>query len=282
MSFWMRSGTLQVGPFKYSLDELVFEFNVPFEYSEQLMVSDITIYNLSSATRNSIQKNQAVIINAGYEDDIGVIFVGKVSECSSSHQGLEWITKLKATEAMDEWLSKKVTKTYKAGIDAMSILKDLLNIFGMEVSRIELTVNKIYPRGKACNGPIRDLLKSIVTSDCKSSLMIRHSQIIIRDPSKGTNLGVLLTPGTGLLMTNNQESDKTNIIVPQDTQKTPSQRSVSAKRFSRESLLNYRLGPGDVVKIKDSSLNGDFIIKKGIHKGSRRSDWKTSLEVAPL
>lgn len=281
MSFWMRSGTLQVGPFKYSLDELAFEFRVPFEDTEQLMVSEIKIYNLSAATRSSIKKNQPVIINAGYENDIGVIFVGKVSEMSSVHKGLEWITTIKATEAMGEWLYKKVSKTYKAGIDAMSILKDMLNIFGMEVSRIELAVNKKYPRGKVCNGPVRNILKSIVTSDCKSILIIRHSQIIIRDPTKGANLGVLLSPGTGLLMTNNEETDKTNIIAPQDTKKTAEQRSVEAKRFSRDSLLNYRIGPGDVIRIKDKSLNGNFVVKKGEHQGSRRGDWKTTVEVVP-
>lgn len=282
MSFWMRSGTLQVGPFKYSLDELAFEFSIPFEDSEQLSVAELTIYNLSEATRSSIQKNHPVIINAGYEDDIGVLFVGKVSEKTSVHQGLEWITKIKATEAMSEWLSKKVCKTYKEGIDALRIIKDLLGIFGMEVAKVELAVNKVYSRGKVCNGPVRELLKSIVTSDCKSVLLVRHSQIIIRDPSKGTKLGVLLSPGTGLLMSNAQEADKTDIVAPQDTQKTQEERAAGGKRFTRECLLNYRIGPGDIVKIRDQKLNGDFIVKKGVHAGSRRGDWKTTLEVAAL
>lgn len=282
MSFWMRAGTIQIGAFKYKLSDLVFEFSVPFEDSEQLIVADITIYNLSKTTRGSIKKNDPVILNVGYEGDIGVIFVGKVSQCSSSHKGLEWITKIKATEAMDEWLSKKVNKTYKAQIDAMSIIKDLLNIFGMEVSNVELAQNKKYSRGKVCNGPIRDVLKNIVTSDCKSVFLIRHNKIIIRNPNKGTNLGVLLTPATGLLLTNNEDVDKTDIVAAQDTQKTAKERSESSKRFKRECLLNYRLAPGDIVKIKDSQLNGNFMIKKGVHAGSRRTDWKTILEVVAL
>ena len=280
MSFWMRAGTLQVGPFKYSLDDLAFEFSVPFEDSEQLMIAEVTIYNLSEATRGSIQKGHPVIINAGYENDIGVIFVGQVSEISSTHKGLEWVTKIKATEAMDVWLSAKVNKTYKEGIDALSIIKDLLHIFGMEVSRIELAVNKRYPRGKVCNGPVREVLKSIVMSDCKSIFLIRHSKVIIRNPNNGTNLGVFLSPGTGLLATNSKESHQTNITAPQDTQKTAEQRSAEAHRFSREALLNYRIAPGDVIRIQDSALNGEFVVKNGWHKGSKRGDWKTTLEVS--
>jgi len=282
MNFWMRSGTLQVGPYKYNLDDFTFDFTVPFEDSEQLMVAEVTIYNLSAATRGSIQKNHPIIINAGYENDIGVIFVGKVSEISSTHQGQEWITKIKATEAMQEWLTSKVNKTYKAGIDAMAIIRDLLNIFGMEVSRVELAVNKKYPRGKVCNGAVRDVLREIVTSDCKSTFLIRHGKVIIRNPGSGTNLGVLLSPGSGLLLTNNQDSQQTNIIAPQDTKKTPEERSAGAHRFQRDSLLNYRFAPGDIIRIRDSSLNGEFIIKKGVHKGNRRGDWKTSLEVMAI
>jgi len=212
MNFWMRSGTLQVGPYKYNLDDLVFDFDIPFEDSEQLMTAKITVYNLSEATRNSIRKKHPIIINAGYEGDIGVVFVGKVAGCSSKHQGLEWITTLTGTEAMEEWLSKKVNKTYSAGIDAKSIIKDLLNIFGVEITWMELAVNKIYPRGKVCNGPVRDLLKEIVTSDCKSIFLIRHNQIIIRDPHVGINMGVLLTPNSGLLL-DSESADRTVITV---------------------------------------------------------------------
>lgn len=281
MSFWMRSGTLQVGPYKYSLDDLVFSFEVPFEDSEQLMTSTITIYNLSASTRASIQKDQPIIINAGYEGDIGVLFVGKVASKTSRHQGLEWITTLTATEAMDEWLSKKVNKTYAAQTDALSIVKDLLNIFGVEVNRIELAVNTAYPRGKVCNGPVRSLLKEIVTSDCKSIFLVRHGQIIIRNPAQGTNMGVLLSPRTGLLLSS-EETDKTDFTAPQDTQKTAEEKADKSKTIKRKCLLNYRIAPGDVIRIEDASVKGDFIVKKGIHKGDRKKGWITELEVAPL
>jgi len=280
MSFWMRSGTLQVGPYKYSLDDLVFAFEVPFEDSEQLMVTKITIYNLSEATRNSIRKNHPLIIDAGYEGDIGVIFVGKISSISSKHQGLEWITTLTATEAMEEWLSKKVNKTYAAGIDAKSIIKDLLKIFEIEVSRIELAVNKTYPRGKVCNGPVRSQLKEIITSDCKSIFLVRHGQVIIRDPGKGTPMGVLLSPRTGLLLST-EDADTTDITAPQDTQKAKDQKTQVQKTIKRKSLLNYRIAPGDTIRIEDEALNGEFVVKKGTHKGNRRGDWITNVEVIP-
>lgn len=280
MSFWMRSSTLVVGPFQYSLDKLAFEFSVPFEDTEQLMTAEIKLYNLSGSTRASLQKNHPVIINAGYEGDIGCIFVGKVSELKSVHQGLEWITTIKATEAMDEWLQKKVSKTYKEGTDAKTVLEDLLNLFGIEISRMDLAINKTYPRGKVCCGPVRSLLREIVTSDCKSVLLIRHGQVMIRPPEVGTSFGVLLSPSTGLLQTA-ENSDKTEITKAQDTQKASEEKASEGKYFKRECLLNHRIAPGDAVVIQDSTLNGTFVVKKGVHAGSRKGDWKTTLEVIP-
>lgn len=65
MEFWIRTATLQIGAKKYSLDDLTFDFEVPFEDSEELVTATINAYNLSAATRNGIRKGDPVIINAG-------------------------------------------------------------------------------------------------------------------------------------------------------------------------------------------------------------------------
>ena len=281
MSFWLRSSTLQVGGNIYSLDDFAFEFDVPFEDNEQLMTIKVTIYNLAESTRGSIRKNQPVIINAGYRGDIGVIFQGMVSNHLSKHKGTEWITEITATEVMQEWMSAKVNKTYNAGIDAESIVKDQLNIFGVEVAKLELAQNKVYPRGLVCDKPVRDLLREIVTSDCKSIFMVRHGQVMIRDPATGTDLGVFLSPASGLLFDGKEDQDTTEIVAPQDTQKTQEQRASEGKYIKRRCLLNYRIAPGDIIGIRDGTQNGSFIVKKGAHKGSRKGDWITELEVVP-
>jgi hypothetical protein len=66
------------------MDDLYFKFTVPFEDSEKLGTATIEAYNLSPATRNSIKKGMPIILNAGYEGDIGAIFTGKVSQVSDN------------------------------------------------------------------------------------------------------------------------------------------------------------------------------------------------------
>src|SRR5699024_12230730 len=87
-----RSGTLQSGSRRYDMSNLYFEFDVPFKDSDTLGTASITVHNLADATRKEIVKGTPVILNAGYEGDIGVIFTGKVSRVVGEHSDTEWIT----------------------------------------------------------------------------------------------------------------------------------------------------------------------------------------------
>lgn len=280
MSFWMREATLQIGGKAYGMDDLYFEFEVPFEDSDTLQSATFKVYNLSEATRKGIKRGSAIILNAGYEGDIGAIFVGKVSACSHKHDRTNWITSITATAAMDEWLSSKVAKTYAKGSTAQEILSDLLNIFGLEIGEFSLAVNKVYDRGLVCNGKVKDLLKKIAVDDCKSRFLIRTGSVVISDPSKGISNGLVLTPQSGLLLSGN-EVEETVIATGADSQKSANAKSEEGNYVSRDFLLNYHVGPAETVSIQSATLNGKFIVVKGKHTGSPRGAWKTSVEMKP-
>lgn len=281
MQFWIRSATLQIGGNRYSMDDLAFEFDVPFQDSDELSTATVTAYNLSSTTRNGIKKGDPVIINAGYEGDLGVIFVGQVSGLSHKHSSTEWTTKITATEALDQWLTTQINKTYTKSIKAKALVQDLLNIFGIEVGTFDLAIDKEYPRGRVCKGKLKDVLKEIVVSDCKSRFLIRCGKIIINRPEDGVNRGYLLSPASGLLLA---DEEKVAIAVETDldTKKTTEQKSEEAQTKKRRCLLNYHIGPADIIRIQSADLNGQFIVYQGSHKGSPGGDWITELEVKPI
>ena len=261
------------------MDDLYFKFTVPFEDSEKLGTATIEAYNLSPATRNSIKKGMPIILNAGYEGDIGAIFTGKVSQVADKHSGTEVITTIAAAEALEEWLSKEVNKTYTAGSKASAIVKDLLNIFGLEVGTMELAVDKEYPRGKVCKGKVKNVLTEIVTSDCKSRFLIRNGIVTINDPKTGTKTGYVLSAESGLLQAA-EATDRTETTTRQTTVKDGKEKQEVT--YKRECLLNYHLAPADVVKIKSDTLNGNHLIKGGQHTGCPDGDWKTTIEVKPV
>ncbi|MBS6956515.1 MAG: hypothetical protein KH230_25220 [Enterocloster asparagiformis] len=278
MAFFIRSATLQIGTLKYNMnDGFYFEFDVPFYDSDQLVTASFTINNLSPSSRAGIQKNQVVILNAGYEDDMGVLFVGQVASCSHKQSGVEWQTKITATAALDQWLNTQINKTYAENSKAEDIVRDLLNIFGLEIGVFQLVENVAYPRGRVCCGKLKDILTEIVTNECKSRLLIRANQVIINNPADGVTKGYLLTPDSGLLMSSD-DSDSTNVSSPLTSGATQEEKAEEEKTWKRQCLLNYRLGPGDQIQIQSRDLTGKFLVTSGKHKGTPTGSWITEIE----
>ncbi len=277
MRFFIRSASIQIGASRYSMDGgFYFEFEIPFKDSEELQTVTFKVHNLSETTRNNIVKGTPIILNAGYEGDVGTIFVGAANNATSERDGTEWITEISATTALEEWLGKTINKTYLPGTTAQNIVTDLLTIFGLEVGRFELVENVTYPRGRVCQGKLKDVLKQIVITECKSRMLIRNNQIHINNPLDGINMGVLLTPETGLLAGG---GDNDNTIVATDEQSTAEQKNEQGKTKKLKCLLNHRIGPGDMVQVQSRNLNGSFLVVSGTHKGSPTGDWYTEMEL---
>jgi len=278
MAFFLRSATLQVGPMKYSMDDgFYFDFDVPFYDSEQLATASFTVNNLSEPSRLGIRRDQVVILNAGYEDDVGVLFVGQVAACSHKQSGVEWQTKITATAVLDQWLNAQVNKTYSENSKAEDIVRDLLDIFGLEVGAYQLVENLTYPRGRVCSGKLKDILTEIVVNECRSRLLIRANQVIINNPADGVMKGYLLTPESGLLM-HSDDLDTTGISPGQTARAEGEEKAAEEKTWKRKCLLNYRLGPGDQIQVRSGDLNGKFLVVSGRHKGSPTGAWTTEIE----
>lgn len=277
MGFWIRDATLTIGHKKYSLGGLNFTFEIPFEDSDEPPVATVTVTNLSENTRANIKRNDPVVLNAGYEGDVGCLLIGKVTGLKHKQSGTDWTSTLTVLPCSDEILGKMINKTYTENINASAMVRDLLNIFGVEVAKCELTIDQSYPRGRVCRGNLKQVLTEIVVNECKSRFIIRATgQIYITKADDGINNGVLLTTATGLLRS---DEEKVPIPIEDDlnSQKTGDDREEDL--ISRSCLLNYRIATAEVVRIQSEDLNGKFVVVKGKHKGGRTGDWKTTIEI---
>lgn len=279
MAFWIRDANLTIGHKKYALDGLNFTFEIPFEDSDEPPVATVTVTNLSGNTRANIRKNDPVILNAGYEGDVGSILVGKVAGLKHKQSGTDWTSTLTVLPCADEILGKLINKTYVENSTAEAIVRDLLNIFGVEVGRCELSVNKSYPRGRVCRGNLKQILTEIVVSECKSRFIVRPTgQIYITKAEDGIDNGLLLTQASGLLRAD-QEQEVIPLENDSNSQKTGEEREDDT--IARSCLLNYKVTTAEVVRIQSSDLNGQFLVVSGKHKGGRTGSWETEMKLKP-
>ncbi len=280
MAFWIRAATLVIGSNKYDLDGMNFTFDIPFEDSDEPPVATVTVTNLSANTRNSIKRDDPVILNAGYQGDVGCILVGKVVGLKHKQSNVDWTSTLTVQPCAEEILGRIVNKTYKESMKASAMVRDLLNIFGVEVAKCELSIDQSYPRGRVCRGNLKQVLTEIVVNECKSRFIVRATgQLYITKADDGINNGITLTPATGLLRAD-EETVAIQVETDLNSQKTGEARKEDT--ISRSCLLHYGVATAEVVKVQSDSLNGRFIVVKGRHKGGRTGDWKTSMELKPF
>lgn len=279
MALWIREAILVIGHNKYSLAGLDFSFEIPFEDTDEPPVATIKVTNLAASTRAGIKRNDPVILNAGYEGDVGCLLVGKVVGLTHKQSNVDWVSTFTVQPCADEILGSRINKTYAKNTKASVIIRDLLNIFGVEVAKCELSKDKVYPRGRVCRGKMKQVLTEIIVNECKSRFIIRATgQIYITAANGAINNGVVLTSATGLL-----RSDEEKVTIPLETKENSQKKGKDREDdwISRSCILNYRIATAEQVKIQSKDLNGKFVVKEGKHSGSRTGKWETSMKLEP-
>lgn len=280
MRLWKRAANLTLSGQKYDLEDFNFSFKVVHEDRPKGGQCDIKIYNLSENTRNAMQKGDPCILNAGYQDDVGVLFAGQILEFNHKKEALDWVTSVTAIDAMSEWMGIHINKTYRGPISAADVLTDVLGVFGLEVQTKELVKNIVYPRQKLCQGKVKDVIREIAVNDCKSRFIVRNGQVIINDPRDGINTGYILSAETGLLSAKSKKA--TQSVDNEDRPDKQSQEEKENEAPSHEvlHLLRYDIGCADYVSVESKELNGEYLVISLVHEGETKGNkWQSTFAV---
>lgn len=256
MIFWNRQAKLIIGGKIYSSDDLDFEFSVPFSTKSEPDMTEISIYNLSPTSIASIKKGTKVFLNAGYQEEIGLLTSGVVSKFGTTIEGVDKKTTVKIASGIIAWEKQKVQKTYGPGITTQDILKDLLPQFGVGIGDLQPTKNITYQKGRTVSGRLKDVIKSLA-KESGSKFYINQDKVFFRAKNKGNATGFVLSGSTGMIG-------------------SPERTEIEKKEgWKVKSLLNYQITTDTLIQIESKTVKGMFRVVKGRHT----SDWITEMEV---
>lgn len=258
--FWIRQTEVIAGGKSFRSDDLDIEFDVPFDNDDEPDIANITIYNLSDSSINTMKKAQNVIVNAGYQGDTGTIFMGTLQKAVSRWEGIDKVTELTVGDGSQQWLTKHVSKSYAKNVSASAILKDLTGMFGLELGTFQLSNDMTYPKGRVINAMLKDAVKQIV-AESNSQFNISKGKIIIMPYGQGVQTGFLLQSDTGLIGS------------PEAFEKEEDNKT--AKGYKIQMLLNHRITVNSIIQVKSRTANGTYRVVSGKHT----SDFITEVEV---
>lgn len=268
MSLFRRKIEVIIGQsIKLNNDALLIEFSVVLEDAEEPNRATVKIYNLSDNTINKIKRTDTIVINAGYEGDVGTIFAGGIIVKDVIYSKTEKILTLEVQDALSNWLDKNVSKTYVAGTKASEIIRDLTKQIGIEIGLIELENDISYDRGRTINTTLRNAVKDIV-KDTSSKLYSNKNKLYITKRTTGVNIAVVLNSETGLIDSPTPFTEIGEFVGDKDF-----------SGFNIETLLNHRIGINTILQIQSKTANGFYRVLKCRHLADN-TDFKSILEVA--
>ncbi|NYV68126.1 hypothetical protein HYI36_22880 [Bacillus sp. Gen3] len=247
-----------------SSNDFRIEFRVEFDDDPKPNTSEIVIYNLSESTINSLKKNNRVTLNAGYQNDKGVILSGYISKVLTRRDGTDHPTTIYVTDSQPLDTDKTANKSYKKGVKASYILRDLAKVLGVKLAALELPNDKTFSRGYYVNGSILDVIRAIAR-DCGSDYYFNHGNLYIRPRKVGDITQFVLNSDTGLIGSPEPFEEET------DDKK-------GRKGYKVKSLLQYRMNTASIIQLDSMYVKGRYRVKKGVHSW-QGNNFYTEVEV---
>lgn len=258
-----------IGTVQFS--DLDIEFSVVKSLAQEPNSLDLIVYNLSPANRKMLQeaKGQYVQLEAGYEEAMGVIFLGKIREARSTYEAPDWITYIGSGDGEQELQTGRVNKSYAPGTTVAVVFDDLAKGLRLEVSYQTIftdvalvEASNTFLNGLVLSGAARRELERLVTSaGMEWSVQDSRLQLL----KAGTALAaeaVVLSPSSGLVGSPTMGSDGT----------------VNVK-----ALLNSSIIPGKQLKVDSASLGGFYRCEKVEFTGDTAgNDWYSIIEAKEL
>ena len=235
-------------------DDLDFTFDIPFDDDLEPNEATITIYNLSDETVAKIKRNDQITVTAGYGDDTGIIFAGRISSALTYWQGNDRITNITALDTHNLEDVELEDISYGAGTKASTVLKDLLAKLNLPVAVIRIRRDYTYEDKVNVTGNLFDNIKKY-SEVCGISTYINQGKIYSRYVKDGDNISFTVSVDTGMI-------DDPQVFEEEQVAEDFKETIVG---YEVKMLLQHRMTTAAKFNIKSRNVSGQFRVRSGSH-----------------
>lgn len=245
---------------------------------DQLNSAEVTIYNLSKETRALIQKRFAPLtIEAGYEENHGLVYSGQVTIASHVKTGPDWMTKFSTLDGMQQISTTHLNETLAPGVTIQQVFSHLVEKMGIGPGNFLQRLNQGLPSaipgaftdGFSMDGRAYDIIGELSKS-AGLDFSIQDNTAQLLGPGEGIgpiSAAVILDPEHGLIGNAEESEDRER------------HQAVVAK-----SLMNSSLRPGRLVLLTsrniETALYRVYSVKH--HGDSHGQEWYSDLVLNPI
>lgn len=251
---------------------VITDMRVQFTVEKNLKASankaELTLYNLWEDSRAGLQvKPLKVRVDAGYDGNLERLFIGDLRHSQSKHLGPDWETRLELGDGDRALKHARISKAYKGGTQAKTILADICRSMGVSAP--------INLDGR------RELLNEYATGVALTGLAHQNLTFLL----SALGLEWSIQDGALQILSSNELRAGEPVVISQDTGMvgspefgTPDKKG-GKPRLTVRMLLYPGLTPGRKIDVRASGVTGVFRIERVVHSGDTHgTDWFSDIE----
>lgn len=220
------------------------EFVIGFDTNSDSNNGTIEIFNLSRESINQIEKDEKIVVKAGYEGDIGVVIAGDIKKVGNRWEGQDRITRMTVAEDVNKWLNKTINMTWRKNIQVERVVRDIISVLGLSVGGLKIP-NVRYESGKTFTTTCKKALEQIA-NDFNLKLYTSRGTIHMLPDMESVEKVIRISHGTGLIEGVEKDDDK----------------------YHTKTLLDYRIKPDTILDIESQEMPGKYRVVDGEHISS--------------
>lgn len=237
-------------------------FEITQGISRGMDLATITLVNMNPSTRGYLkQDNLKIILRAGYEQSMGLIFAGQVARRGVrtstvyTKDDTDGVLVIEAGSGEIALQETRFDKSYQRGVTNLQILRDIAASLGVILRDESVIPLQTYSTGWASSGKASAALDALA-NDIQSTWTLQNDTLLMMPPD-------IFSPQSAALISS--ETGLVGRVVE----------TVNGVEF--KTLLDPRLRPGRSCVVNALGIkNGKYRLDKVKHSGDFRGDtWHT-------
>lgn len=235
----------------------------------------VTVYNLSQESRAALEEPGTLItLEAGYEGQMGIIFVGNDLIVQTVKQGVDFVTTIKSKDGGEQVAETSVELDVAEGEEIEATVRKIVSKFDQitgRTSEFSQLPKKKSPRSYSLMKPAKEALTELLApEEFQWSIQNGEFRVVHKDKAS-TETIFILGPRSGLI----GSPEKTRFKLLGEEKDT--------EGISFTCLLNPEVTPLRRVQLNAASIKGMYKVTKVVYRGDYRgSDWYCVAEGVPL
>jgi len=261
---------------------IINDLRVNFEITKSILsfpnLCRLVIYNPNEDTLSTLQKKfTKIVLNAGYEGDVRLLFKGEIRNVFQSKIGVDRLITIYAGDGERDWQNATFNKTFTENVTISAAIEEVLKSFEEVTTGVINGLPQVADklRGQTLSGSSKDILDGFA-DEYGFDWSIQDGEVIItpvESPLEGDE-AVLISAATGMIgspIVTEIGADVVSLLNP---------RLLPNKAFKIESVnADIQLGNLFFRNIKRTTAEGTYKIQEVTFKGdSREGDWTSSVK----